>query len=279
MQEWHGVPRNPIRSIFVSDLHLGWRYSKADAALELLKSHEPEYVYLVGDIFDTWKLGRNWCWKPAHSQLIRHLLELAKRGTQLRYTPGNHDHFLRQFLADFGFLEIADDFVHHLADGRRFLVLHGDQFDTVELRTPWLSAVGSTAYDALMWVEHAFNLGRRCCGLGERTFVGAVKRRIKRAITFVSDFERRLAEFARSRDCDGVICGHIHTPAATRHHGVDYFNTGDWVENRTALIEHADGEMELLNCAQGLVRSRKQILWDEAPATRPVEVPQASACA
>lgn len=242
-------PRYAIRSLFVSDLHLGSRYSRAADLLALLERYEPEYLYLVGDIIDGWRLKKKWRWEPTYTRLWHRVLELSRRGTIVRYTPGNHDEFLRDFLTDLGPLELADEFIHETADSRRFLVLHGDQFDNVELRAPWLSVLGASAYDVLMWLQGETNRLRRWCGLRESEFTAYLKRQVKRAVTFVSDFEQRLAAAAGARDCDGVICGHVHTPAATRWGGVDYFNTGDWMENRSLLVEHRCGALEIWRLA------------------------------
>lgn len=237
--------RRRVRSIFVSDLHLGCRYSRASELLAWLERHEPEYLYLVGDIIDGWRLRRKWHWQPEYSQLLRRLMELAANGTQIRYTPGNHDAFLRPFISDFGLVEIADEFTHTTADGRQFLVLHGDQFDNVEIRAQWLSVLGSVAYDALLFCASGVSRLQRLLRLPVSDLAGNVKRQVKQAVRFVSNFEERLARHAREAGCDGIVCGHVHTPTATRLHGVSYFNTGDWVENRSALIEYGDGCLEV----------------------------------
>jgi UDP-2,3-diacylglucosamine pyrophosphatase LpxH len=204
-------------------------------------------MYLVGDIIDGWRLAKRWHWRPAFSRVLGRLIALGQSGTQVRYTPGNHDAFLREFLHDFGFLEIADEFVHYTADERRLLVLHGDRFDTVEIRAQWLSVVGAAAYDTLMWTNCLVNRLRWLAGYEPCQFSGWVKRRVKRAVRFVSHFEERLAQHGREMHCDGVVCGHVHTPQVASYEGLSYFNTGDWVENRTALVEWNDGSLELLH--------------------------------
>src|SRR5262245_54676482 len=152
MDDREDLAKPRLRSVFVSDLHLGCRYSQAEPLLAFLNSIQPQYLYLVGDIIDGWRLARRWHWRPEFSRTVARLLELGRSGTQVRFTPGNHDAFLREFADDFGFLEIADSFVHEAADGRQFLVLHGDRFDDVELRAQWLSHLGAFAYDALLWL-------------------------------------------------------------------------------------------------------------------------------
>ncbi|QDU25983.1 UDP-2,3-diacylglucosamine hydrolase [Anatilimnocola aggregata] len=239
--------RRRVRSIFLSDLHLGCRYSRAGELLALLDRHEPEYLYLVGDIIDGWRLKRRWHWQPEYSQLLQRIIELASRGVQIRYTPGNHDAFLRPFVNDFGFVEIADEFIHETATGQRLLVLHGDQFDTVEIRAQWLSVLGSVAYDTLLFAASGISRMQKLLGYEPTDLTGNLKRRVKQAVRFVSNFEERLARHARETGCDGVVCGHVHTPTAMQLHEVRYFNTGDWVENRSALIEYTDASLEILH--------------------------------
>ena len=238
-----------VRSIFVSDVHLGCRYAHADALLDFLKQHDPEYVYLVGDVIDGWQLKRRWYWQPEYNQIFYRLIELSRQGTRVCYAPGNHDSFLRHFLQDFGLIEVADQFIHRAADDSRYLVLHGDQCDDVELRAPWLSVVGSIAYDVLLWADRQINRLRRWFGWQRRSYSANVKARVKGAVRFISRFEDRLAKRALAEQCDGVICGHIHTPTITRHEGITYCNTGDWVENCSALVEHHDGRMQILRFA------------------------------
>src|SRR5262245_5153711 len=236
-----------FRSVFLSDMHLGCRYSQAEPLLALLNSIQPENLYLVGDIIDGWRLKQRWHWRLVYSRILKRLLELGKTGTQVRFTPGNHDAFLRDCAHDFGFLEIADTFLHETADGRQFLVLHGDRFDDVELRAQWLSYMGSFAYDSLIWLNGQVNGVRGMLRLEPKHFTTRIKQRVKQAVTFMSRFEQRLADVARNADCDGVICGHIHAPLMTHDHGLAYFNTGDWIEHRSVLVEHDDGTMELLH--------------------------------
>jgi UDP-2,3-diacylglucosamine pyrophosphatase LpxH len=236
-----------VRTIFLSDLHLGCKYSQAEALLAFLRDQQPDYLYLVGDIIDGWRLKRSWHWTPAFTRIVHEVLDLAAAGTLVRYAPGNHDAFLRHFPVEIGGIEIANEHVHVTADGRRLLVLHGDLFDNVEIRAQWLSVLGSYAYDGLMAVAHAVNRLRRWLKLEPSPLCGNVKRLVKRAVTFVSHFEERLVRHARDNECDGVVCGHVHTPLVTRKGHVAYYNTGDWVENRSALLEYADGSLELVH--------------------------------
>lgn len=236
-----------IRSIFVSDVHLGCRYTHADALLQFLQGHAPEHLYLVGDIIDGWRLRRGWYWTDTYTYLLRHIVGLMKRGTRVYYTPGNHDEFLRCYLHDLGSIQIADEFVHHTADGRRLLVMHGDQFDTAVRHAPWLAHLGDTGYNLLLGMNIVCNGIRRRLGLDYWSLSAAIKRRVKQATSFVSNFETLITQHAADRGCTGVVCGHIHTPRICRRGGVDYYNTGDWVESCTALVEHRDGTLELLH--------------------------------
>jgi UDP-2,3-diacylglucosamine pyrophosphatase LpxH len=236
-----------IRSIFVSDVHLGCRYTHADALLQFLRGHEPEHLYLVGDIIDGWRLRRGWYWTDTYTYLLRHIVGLMKRGTRVYYTPGNHDEFLRYYLHDLGSIQIADELVHVTADGRRLLVMHGDQFDTAVRHAPWLAHLGDTGYNLLLGLNTVFNGARKRLGLEYWSLSAAVKRRVKQATNFISSFETLITQHAADRDCTGVVCGHIHTPRITSRGGIGYYNTGDWVESCTALVEHADGTLELLH--------------------------------
>jgi len=234
-----------VRTLFVSDIHLGCRHSQAAALVDLLDRFEPEQLYLVGDFIDGWKLKNRWRWRPEYDAVLQRLMALKRRGARLCYTPGNHDNFLRGFLSNFGVVDIQDRFVHVAADGRRFVVTHGDQFDRIEQNNQWLSLVASYAYDVLLTANW---LGNRLRGKKHNpyAFCAAVKGRVKRLMSHVSDFEAQLIQSARDEGCDGIICGHIHVPRIAQLDGVAYLNTGDWVENCSALVEYEDGGFDLI---------------------------------
>lgn len=246
-----------VRAVFVSDIHLGCRHAQGAAFLAFLESVEPRQLYLVGDFIDGWKLRRRWRWDPVYSRILLRLSEMAHGGTRLFFTPGNHDDFLREPIlrevVSRGLVRIRDEFVHSLADGRRFLVLHGDRFDTVECGAKWLSVVATIAYDGLLTANGLFSrIGRifsrrdRSDGVRRSFALGAaVKRSVKRIVTYISRFESRLIDHAVSQQCAGIICGHIHSPALVQRNNMTYCNTGDWVENCTALVEHESGRLEL----------------------------------
>ena len=240
-----------VRAVFVSDAHLGCRYAQASALLDFLHESQPVYLYLVGDIIDGWQLRRGWYWNETYSALLERVRELIDEGTKVFYTPGNHDEFLRNHLGRHGGLHLADEFVHTTADRQRVLVMHGDQFDASVRKTKWLSHLGDIAYNALLAVNVVFNMTRRWLGFEYWSLSAAIKRRVKQATCFIGRFEERITSHARDRGCDGVICGHIHTPKISRHNGVGYYNTGDWVESCTALVEHMDGTLELIRRIPG----------------------------
>ena len=240
-----GRNRDRVRAIFVSDVHLGCRHSQAEAFLEFLFAHQPERIYLVGDIIDGWKLKHRWRWPEVYHRIFRRFYDLAQDGCELYFTPGNHDAFLRHYQDHFGFIHVQDEFVHETAGGRRLLVLHGDRFDRVEQELQWLSLIGSYAYDTLLSVNWLVNRIRKK-RFQYYAFSNAVKQRIKLLVKSFSEFERKIITAAREQDCDGVICGHIHAPKLVKMDGITYGNTGDWVENCTALIETESGLLELL---------------------------------
>jgi UDP-2,3-diacylglucosamine pyrophosphatase LpxH len=236
-----------VRSIFVSDLHLGCKYANATAFLDFLQSQQPEYLYLVGDILDGWKLKKNWYWNDTYSVILQHIMHMSKRGTKVYYTPGNHDEFLRGFGLSLGGIQIKDEFVHTTVDKKRFLVIHGDRFDHVETKARWLSAIGDVLYTQLLNGNKLFNLLRKRMGLKYWSISSCIKRKIKVITNFISDFENLVVRYATARGCSGIICGHSHTPHIKEWNGFTYCNTGDWVESCTALVEYHDGKLELLH--------------------------------
>lgn len=246
MNASHAGKRRHVRSIFVSDIHLGCRHAHSREFLEFLDQYHPERIYIVGDFIDWWKLKKSHEWQQVFNDILARLYELSEQGVRVYYTPGNHDAFLRQFTWNFSFVKVADEFVIRLADGRRFLVTHGDKFDRVECAARWVSVLASFGYDALLSVNWLINRWRKSAAGGEYSFSNSVKRTVKQFVRYISDFEQRLADHARRQDCDGVICGHIHTPTTAEIFGIAYCNTGDWVENCTAFVEYDNGVLELI---------------------------------
>jgi UDP-2,3-diacylglucosamine pyrophosphatase LpxH len=242
------------RSIFISDVHLGTRDCKANQLNNFLKHNTCETLYLVGDIIDAWKIQQNrWRWRQSHSNVIRRILGHAKRGTHIVYIAGNHDEFLRPLIPygiGFGEIEIVNQATHVGVDGQRYLVTHGDLFDGITRLAPWISFLGDRAYDIVLNINSRFNWIRHKMGFGYWSLSQYLKQRVKKAVDFVFQFERNLAEYCRKRGFDGVICGHIHHAEIKEINGVVYMNDGDWVESCTALVEHHDGRWEIITWTQ-----------------------------
>ncbi len=235
------------RAIWISDIHLGTRGCKAAFLLDFLRSTESETLYLVGDIVDGWRLKRSWYWPQLHNDVVQKLLRKARKGTRVVYIPGNHDELLRRFLEiNIGQIEVVNEAVHTTAAGKRLLVLHGDEFDAVVRYARWLAFLGDWAYNAALAANHWINVLRRALGLNYWSLSAYLKLRVKNAVEYISRFEQAVAEAAARRGADGVVCGHIHHAEIREIAGVTYCNDGDWVESCTALVEHADGRLEIL---------------------------------
>ena len=239
-----------FRTVWISDTHLGTSGCNADLLLDFLKAIQPEKLYLVGDIIDGWRLKRGWFWPPRHNDIVRRVLKLANKGTRVVYIPGNHDEVLRDYTGlSFGGVDVVAEAVHTTADGRRLLVLHGDEFDGVVLYAKWLAFLGDYAYAALLHLNVAFNRVRRRFGLPYWSLSAHIKKKVKNAVSFISRFEEAVAHAATERGVDGVVCGHIHSAEIRTFGGVTYYNDGDWVESCTALVEHASGRLEIIDWA------------------------------
>jgi len=245
-----GAPRRRYRTIWISDIHLGTRGCNDRMLIDFLDHVDSETLYLVGDIIDGWRMKKRYYWPERHNAIVRRLMKRAKRGTEVIYIPGNHDEMFRQFAGmNFGGVKIRKKAIHITADGRRLLVLHGDEFDTVVMAHRWLAFAGDAAYEFLMKLNVGVNWCRRRFNLPYWSLSKHAKHRVKNAVEFISRFEDAVAHEARVKNVAGVVCGHIHT-AEVRHYGeVTYYNDGDWVEGCTALVEHFDGRMEILHWA------------------------------
>jgi UDP-2,3-diacylglucosamine pyrophosphatase LpxH len=235
------------RTVFISDVHLGTRGCQAELLLDFIRHMECETLYLVGDIIDGWKLKSGWCWPQTHNDVVQKILRMARKGVTVVYIPGNHDDRVRDFCGvHFGGVVVARDAIHETVDGRRFLVTHGDEFDGVVLHAKWLAMLGDVAYRALLSANTLFNRARRHLGFGYWSLSAYLKTRVKNALQFIENFEAAIADEARRRGVDGVICGHIHKAEMREIGGTLYINDGDWVESCTALVEHMDGKLEIL---------------------------------
>ena len=236
-----------FRTLFISDVHLGARGCQAELLLDFLRYHDADTVYLVGDIVDGWQLKTGWYWPQLHNDVVQKLLRQARKGARLRYIPGNHDEFLRDYYGShFGGIEVVEDAVHTAADGKRYLVIHGDLFDVVIRHARWLALLGNGAYDIAIWLNTYFNAIRRALGLTYWSLSQWAKLKVKNAVNFIGEFENTLAAEARRRGVDGVICGHIHHAVIREDFGLSYINCGDWVESCTAVVEHFDGRFEIV---------------------------------
>ncbi len=235
------------RSIWISDLHLGTRDSRTDYLLDFLSRHTADTLYLVGDIFDGWALQRSWYWDEHHDAVVNTILSIAQDGTRVIYVPGNHDEFARKYVGvTVAQIELAAQCVHHLADGRRMLVVHGDQFDGIVMHAKWLSVFGASAYRVALTLNRWFNGARRHLGLPYWSLSAFLKQKAKRAVQYIADFESAVARAAADVDADGVICGHIHHPEMRYIDGTLYCNTGDWVESCTAIVEDHVGKLKII---------------------------------
>ena len=237
-----------VRSIFLSDIHLGTRACQAGRLLEFLRSYSAENVFLVGDIVDFWAMQRSIVWTPEQNTFVQKILRRARHGERVVFIPGNHDEALRDYLGiAFGDIEVVGEYVHELADGRRFLLLHGDQFDQITRHHRWIAVLGDVMYELLVRLNAVISLVRRRLGItGYWSLAGYAKRRVKSALQFIFDFEDSAIRAARQRGLDGIICGHIHSATIREADGVSYVNCGDWVDSCTAIVEHVDGRLELI---------------------------------
>ncbi len=236
------------RTIWISDLHLGTRGCKAEFLLDFLRRTEADTIYLVGDIIDCWRLRKVWYWPQAHNDVVQKVLRKVRKGARVVYVPGNHDEWLRDYAGlQFGGVEVVEEAIHVTADGRRLLVFHGDMFDAVVIYARWLAVLGDHAYDAALWLNRHFNTVRRRLGYDYWSLSAYLKRRVKNAVQYMNSFAEAVADEARRRGVDGVVCGHIHHAEIRDLGGVLYCNDGDWVESCTALVEHFDGRLELVD--------------------------------
>ena len=242
------LPRLKVRTAFISDIHLGTPGCQASSLLEFLRVLDCQTLFLVGDIIDGWQLRRSWYWPQAHNDVIQKLLRKARKGTRVIFVPGNHDEFARRYVEhNFGGVDVAEDWIHQTADGRRLWVTHGDLFDGVIQCAKWLAYVGDSLYEFTLKLNRHLNSMRARAGLPYWSLSKYLKLKVKRAVSYVSDFEQAVAREARKRGVDGVVCGHIHHAELRDIDGVLYANDGDWVESLTALVEHPDGRLEIID--------------------------------
>ncbi len=241
------VARLKVRTVFISDVHLGTKGCQAHILLDFLKHCDANTYYLVGDIVDGWRLKRSWYWPQAHNDVVQKLLRKARKGQKIIYVPGNHDEFARQYYdMAFGDIEIQNNPIHITADGKKLLVLHGDQYDNVVLCAKWLAHLGDFAYEMVLRLNRPLNVVRGWFGWSHWSLSAYLKLKVKNAVSYISCFEEVVANDAKSKGVDGVVCGHIHHAEIRQINGLTYCNDGDWVESCTALVEHLDGRLEII---------------------------------
>jgi UDP-2,3-diacylglucosamine pyrophosphatase LpxH len=274
----HGTVK--FRALFISDVHLGARGCQAAHLLDFLRYHDAETIYLVGDIVDGWQLKSGWYWPQDHNDVVQKLLRKARKGSRVVYLPGNHDEFLREYYGThFGGIEVVETTIHHAADGRRYLVVHGDVFDLVVKHARWLALLGDTAYELAILINRYFNAIRRRLGFRYWSLSQWAKHKVKNAVNYIGAFEQTLAAEAQRHKVDGVICGHIHHAVIHEAFGTRYMNCGDWVESCTALVEDDQGRFEIISWASepypltGYAASEAVVIdddveeWPELPAS------------
>lgn len=237
-----------VRALFLSDTHLGSRACRAEQLLAFLKEYDSDFIFLIGDIVDFWAMSRGIYWPAPHNTVVQKILKKARHGTQVILIPGNHDEVLREYAGSiFGNVAILRDYVHTATDGRRYALLHGDEYDQVTTCHRWVSVLGDISYTVLVHLNRLLSLTRRKLGVsGHWSLADYAKRNVLQAVSFISDFEHAVVRQVKRAGIDGVICGHIHTPTIKRIDGVTYINCGDWVDSCTAIVEHYDGRMQLV---------------------------------
>ena len=263
-----GIETRRFRALFLSDVHLGVRGCQAERLLDFLRWHEADTIYLVGDIVDGWALRSSWYWPQPHNDVVQKLLRQARKGTRIIYIPGNHDEFLRGGYCGthFGGVEVVENTIHQGADGRRYLVIHGDIFDLVVTQARWLALLGDRAYDFAISANRIFNCVRRRLGFPYWSLSQWAKLKVKNAVNYIGAFEKTLTAEAARHDVDGVICGHIHHAVMHDQFGLRYINCGDWVESCTAVAEHPDGRFEIITWTETDSRNHQPEAAEEMQA-------------
>ena len=238
-----------VRAIFISDVHLGTRACQAESLLAFLREHESEYLYLLGDIIDFWAMSRSVQWAGAHNTVVQKVLRRARHGCKVFFIPGNHDEALREYAGvAFGDIRVESEWIHETLDGRRYWLVHGDEYDQVTRHHRWVAVLGDVGYNALVRINLVLSRVRRLLRRpGYWSLAGYAKNKVKKAVSFIFDFEDAVAHAAAQRGVDGVVCGHIHSAADRRIGNVRYLNCGDWVDTCSAIVEHFDGRIEVVH--------------------------------
>jgi UDP-2,3-diacylglucosamine pyrophosphatase LpxH len=256
-------PLRHVRAAWISDVHLGTRTSNAQALLQFLRDYDCEQLYVVGDLIDVWQLRRGRHWPQHHNDVIQKILRKARKGVPVVYIPGNHDEFVNTFGGSYGNISIQEHAIHILADGRRMLVIHGHELDTVVQNAKWLAYLGDTGYQFLLSLNPAINFVRRRFGLGYWSLSAYAKKRVKDAVGFIGRFEEEIVRYAQEFSVNAVLCGHIHSASIRQIGSITYYNCGDWVESCTALVEQHEGALELVSYPAFPVRRPGKIIASE----------------
>jgi len=261
------------RTLFISDVHLGTRTAQTEALLDFLRHNDAETIYLVGDIIDFWRVRRGAYWPQSHNDVLQKLLRRVRKGARIIFIPGNHDEAIRDFCGMyFGGIEIQQTAMHQTAAGKRYIVMHGDEFDVVMRTAKWLAFLGDRGYEFALWLNNPLNWTRRRLGLGYWSLSAYMKRRVKQAVSFIGAYEEAVASEAERHGVDGIICGHIHHAADRLVGRAHYLNCGDWVESCTAIGERIDGTLRIIQWSADVGRQNRQRVEDIAVA-RPRELP------
>jgi UDP-2,3-diacylglucosamine pyrophosphatase LpxH len=273
------------RSVFISDVHLGTKDCKANALNQFLKNYSCQHLFLVGDIVDGWKMQKGIYWKPAFGRVIKRIFKMSRMGVNVTYVTGNHDEFLRKYANHrFDNIKLVNKIAHITANNQRLLVIHGDQFEGVTHCSGLLRHIGDNGYVLLMFLNRQFNRLRARFGHGYWSFSGFLKKHIQRAQKYIHDYEHAVAYGAKKQGYDGVVCGHIHHANHKKIDGIYYYNTGDWVESCTAIVEDFEGKLHLINWLEdprhitqkNLKKQRKKNNLHDNKHPFPVPVPEDS---
>ena len=241
------IPLLKYRTIFISDFHLGSKGCQSSMLLDFLRNTRSDYLYLVGDIIDGWRLKNKWFWPQEHNDVVQKILRKARHGTKVYYVSGNHDELVRKFVPiNLGEVNIVNEVIHITADNKKLLILHGDKFDAIIRVAPWLAHLGDYAYDFALWINVTLNKIRKTLGYKYWSLSKFLKLKVKKAVSYINRYEEVVANYAYKKNMDGVVCGHIHHASDKIIGDVHYYNDGDWVENCSALVEHFDGKLELI---------------------------------
>lgn len=249
------------RTVWISDIHLGTKGCKADDLMDFLEHVECDYLYLVGDIIDLWKFKSGFYWPERHNDVVHHIMQKARQGTRVVYIPGNHDDPIRKYHGmHFNGIDIRRNAIHKISDGRKFLILHGDEFDSIACHNKRLAYIGGEAYEFLLIVNRWFNICRSKLGYKYWSLSAYLKHKVKNAVSFIDNYQQILCIEAKKQKVDGIICGHIHhANIASLAHQMTYANCGDWVESCTALVENYEGELAIIHWLE----DRQQLLGPE----------------